>query len=85
MRSLGEEQWKWFEQELVNTEAQIYIITSGIQILPPEKPIQEKWNNFPHSYKRLLSLIKNTETEGVLFLSGDVHYGEVFKVISLFK
>ena len=76
---LGEDQWKWFEQELKSSSAQITIITSGIQILPAEKPIQEKWNNFPSSYSRLMDIIRENKVGGVLFFSGDVHYGEVFK------
>jgi hypothetical protein len=52
----GEEQWKWFENELKNSDAQIHIVTSGVQILPAEKPIQEKWNNFPSSYNKLFDV-----------------------------
>lgn len=31
---LGELQWKWLENEIKTTDAQINIITNGIQLLP---------------------------------------------------
>lgn len=75
---LGEEQWQWFERELRESDAQINFVGSGIQVLPRDKPVQEKWTNFPRSLARLektLQLSKGT----VVLLSGDVHYAEIFK------
>jgi alkaline phosphatase D len=65
---LGEEQWKWFEQELRESDAQINIIGSGIQVLPRDKPIQEKWANFPRSLARL----QTTLAQSYATLSVDV-------------
>jgi alkaline phosphatase D len=50
---LGEEQWQWFERELRESDAQINVVGSGIQVLPRDKPVQEKWANFPRSLARL--------------------------------
>jgi hypothetical protein len=50
---LGEEQWQWFERELRESDAQINFVGSGIQVLPRDKPVQEKWANFPRSLARL--------------------------------
>jgi len=75
---LGEEQWKWLENELRNSKAQINIIGNGIQVLPEEQ-IFEKWANFPASRKRLLDLLAATKTPGVILISGDRHIAEISK------
>jgi alkaline phosphatase D len=33
--------------------------------------------NFPHEQKRMLEIIKKTKANGVIFLTGDVHYAEI--------
>ncbi|WP_338874131.1 alkaline phosphatase D family protein [Spirosoma sp. SC4-14] len=76
---LGETQWKWLENELTNSDADIHIIGSGIQVLP-EEHIYEKWANFPTARQRLLDLIGKTKPKGALMISGDRHQGEVSKV-----
>jgi len=76
---LGDTQWKWLENELSKNDAEITLIGSGIQVLPYDKPIQEKWGKFPISYKRLLKLIYSSPLPNIILLSGDVHYGEIFR------
>ncbi|MER2998001.1 alkaline phosphatase D family protein [Pontibacter populi] len=75
---LGEEQWKWLENELRNSKAQVNIIGNGIQVLPEEQ-VFEKWANFPASRQRLLNLIVATKAPGVILLSGDRHIAEISK------
>ncbi|MGC1242389.1 MAG: hypothetical protein WA874_12410 [Chryseosolibacter sp.] len=53
---LGEDQWKWLEEELRSSGAAINIINSSIQVLPEEHHF-EKWANFPAERKKLLDLI----------------------------
>lgn len=72
---LGEAQWKWLEAEL-KKPADLRIIMSSIQFLPQDH-LWERWENFPHERKRLLSLLKNSETGPVIFVSGDRHMGEI--------
>jgi alkaline phosphatase D len=76
---LGEAQWKWLEEELLNSEAQVNIIASSIQVIP-EQHGYEKWANFPNSRERLLQLVANSGAEGVVFLSGDRHMGEISRL-----
>ncbi len=76
---LGESQWKWLEKELTNSDADVHIIGSGIQVLPEEHPY-EKWANFPTARQRLLDLVGKTKPKGALFISGDRHIAEVSKV-----
>jgi alkaline phosphatase D len=72
---LGEEQWKWLEEQL-RMPAQVRLIVSGIQVVP-EDHLWEKWANFPLERQRLFQLIQTTGARGVLFLSGDRHFAEL--------
>ncbi len=72
---LGEEQWQWLEKQF-DVPADIRIIGSGSQF-GIEFNGYESWANFPHEQLRLLNLIHSTKTNGVLFITGDVHYGEI--------
>ncbi len=75
---LGEEQWVWLKKEL-QKPADIRIIGTGTQF-GIEWNGYEAWANFPHEQKRMLNLIKSTKANGVLFISGDVHYSEISKL-----
>jgi alkaline phosphatase D len=72
---LGEEQWKWLEEEL-QQPAEIRLIASSTQIIPNQKGMDE-WGNFPHERQRLFDLIRKTNVKGVILLSGNVHFAEV--------
>jgi PhoD-like phosphatase len=77
---LGDEQWTWLERELKANDADVTLIGSGIQILPDDKPIQEKWGNYPGSRDRLLRLVRGAAAHStVVLLSGDVHYAELLQ------
>ncbi|MDX2302731.1 MAG: alkaline phosphatase D family protein [Microscillaceae bacterium] len=73
---LGEEQWKWLENELKNSKAALHIIGSGIQFIPEEHPY-EKWANFPAERKRFFDLLAKTQTQNVILISGDRHMSEI--------
>lgn len=77
---LGEEQWAWLEREL-RKPADVRIIGSGTQFGISYNGY-ESWANFPHEQKRFIDLIVKTKAEGVLFISGDVHYAEISKLES---
>lgn len=75
---LGTQQWQWLEQEL-QKKADLRIIGSGSQF-GIEYNGYESWANFPHEQKRMLNLIAKTKANGVLFITGDVHYAELSKL-----
>lgn len=75
---LGEEQWKWLEQQLA-MPADVRIIASSTQFSITHNGY-EAWANFPHEQQRFVDLIKKTKAYGVLFISGDVHYAEFSKL-----
>lgn len=75
---LGDSQWKWLESEFLK-KADIRIIGSSTQF-GIEFNGYESWANFPHEQQKMLSLIKKTKANGVIFISGDVHYAEISKL-----
>ncbi len=72
---LGKEQWNWFETKL-KEPASIRIIGSSIQVVSEDHG-WEKWMNFPLERERLYKLVRDTNANGVVFLSGDRHLGEI--------
>lgn len=72
---LGKDQWQWLEQQL-QVPADVRIIASSTQFGISWNSY-EAWANFPHEQQRFLDLIKKTEANGVVFISGDVHYAEI--------
>lgn len=72
---LGELQWKWLEKTL-SEKADLRIIASSIQF-GHEYNGWESWTNFPHEQQKFLDLIAKTRASGVIFISGDVHWGEI--------
>lgn len=75
---LGEQQWKWLKGEL-QKPADVRLIGSGSQF-SIEYNGYESWANFPHEQQRFLDLIKETKANGVVFITGDVHYAEISKL-----
>lgn len=52
------------------------LIGSGVQMFLDEK-VTEHWGSFPRSRDRLLQLLRQYRIERVVFLTGDVHMGEL--------
>jgi alkaline phosphatase D len=76
---LGAAQWQWLEQQLTNSDADVHLIGSGIQVIPTEHPF-EKWADFPYARQRLFDLIARTRARNVIFMSGDRHLGEISRL-----
>ncbi|MBP6049308.1 MAG: alkaline phosphatase family protein [Chitinophagales bacterium] len=75
---LGDDQWTWLEEEL-KKPAKIRIIMSSLQF-NSNYDGSENWAILPLEKQKMLDLIKSTGANGVFFLSGDVHYGEMTKI-----
>jgi alkaline phosphatase D len=89
---LGEEQWKWLESELLSNndgiKSELFVVLSSVQVWSTN-PAMEGWGQFPGEQRRLWNLLKrhyygtgheNDDGRGpapVIFLSGDVHHGEI--------
>ncbi len=77
---LGEKQWAWFEEEIKDTSIKLWVIASGLQVLPMDHKY-EKWANYPSSRNRLLKTLQKDHLKNVLILSGDRHHHEISKYI----
>lgn len=75
---LGSRQWKWLEEELRKTGADLIVLGSSVQVLPTQHRF-EKWGNFPKAKKRLFRLIQESGARVVL-ISGDRHHAEISKL-----
>jgi alkaline phosphatase D len=72
---LGEEQWRWLEQQL-RAPAQLRIVATSIQFSASHHG-WEGWANFPREQERFLDLVRRTGAEGIVLISGDRHMAEL--------
>ena len=72
---LGNMQWQWLEEQL-SQPAEVRLLVSGYPIVPTELG-RDAWGNFPMERQRLFDLIGATKANGVIFLTGDVHFSEI--------
>ncbi|KAL4503087.1 hypothetical protein ABPG72_014316 [Tetrahymena utriculariae] len=73
---LGEAQWIWLDKEFQDENANIILLTSGIQVLPDDRLVTEYW--YCQSRQRLFDLFKKyKDKKRVVILSGDVHFAEI--------
>ena len=74
---LGDVQWKWLADELAKP-ADLRIVCSSIQF-GHEYNGHESWTNLPLEQKKMSETIRDAKANGVVFISGDVHWGEISK------
>lgn len=72
---LGEEQLRWFLNEL-NKKADIRIIVSGTHIISDDKSM-ESWETYRHERNKIFKTIESQNIKNIFFLSGDKHVGAV--------
>jgi alkaline phosphatase D len=75
---LGERQWKWLERQF-DVPADLRLFGSSVQVLA-DATGWEAWANFARDQDRLFDVIRRKRANGVLFLSGDIHYAELSKL-----
>lgn len=70
---MGEKQWRWLEAIFENTEDDLYIIVSGVQLYGYNR--LEAFEHWPQqSVKRLLHLQAKFNRKPMFVVSGDVHF-----------
>ena len=74
---LGEVQWNWLADEL-KKPADLRIICSSIQF-GHEYNGYESWTNLPTQQQKMFETVRDAKANGVVFISGDVHWGEISK------
>ncbi len=75
---LGERQWQWLERQF-EVPAELRLFASSLQVLA-DFTGWESWVGFERERERLFDLIRRTKANGVVFLSGDIHYAELSKL-----
>jgi alkaline phosphatase D len=75
---LGERQWQWLEQQLA-VPAELRLFGSSLQVLA-DFTGWESWAGFARDRERLFDRIRRTKANGIVFLSGDIHYAEMSKL-----
>ncbi|MDH5217935.1 MAG: alkaline phosphatase family protein [Gammaproteobacteria bacterium] len=75
---LGKQQWRWLEEQL-RKPADLRIIGSSTQFGVSHNG-HEAWANMPHEQKKLANIISSTGANGVVFISGDMHYSETSRL-----
>ena len=73
---LGEGQWRWLNGRLA-VPADLTLVISGTQILLNAGTGSETWEDYPRARDRLFKMVRRHRRQGVVFITGDQHYGEV--------
>lgn len=83
---LGDEQWSWLEEQL-NVVVDFRLIGGGIQFLIDDRNLAvkgwssvrfESWGVIENERSRLLGLVvSHSSSTPVIFISGDIHLGEL--------
>ncbi len=74
---LGETQWAWLAQELRKT-AEVRLIVTSLQVLSNGHN-WECWENLPAERQKLYDTIRETRANGIVLLSGDRHFGALYR------
>ncbi len=72
---LGSAQWAWLAEQL-RQPSEFRFIVSSIRVLDYASSF-ECWKNLPLELERLFQLLRDSEAEGVVFLSGDAHFAQL--------
>jgi alkaline phosphatase D len=75
---LGEAQWAWLEAQL-REPAELRLLVSSIQVIS-EGHGWELWRNLPAERQRFFELLRQTEVEDLVLLSGDRHVGGFYRL-----
>jgi alkaline phosphatase D len=76
---LGVQQMRWLKEKLKASKANFKFIISGTQILA-DNPTGEDLGDFGTAREKMLTFLEKEHITGVIFLSGDRHYGELMKL-----
>lgn len=75
----GDAQMDWLEQALLASVARFKVVVAGGEFFN-DTNAHEGWNHFPDERGRFLEFLKKTRIEGLVFVSGDRHFGKLARV-----
>lgn len=76
---LGPAQLAWLKAALISSTAPIKLIANGSQLLNRVSRF-EGWHQFATEQREFLAFLIDRRIEGVVFLSGDRHFGELLRI-----
>lgn len=74
----GKQQLDWLCSELKNSKATFKFVCIGVQVLCDGG--YENFRKYPKEFKYFMNFISENKIEGIVFMTGDMHYAEVSKV-----
>lgn len=80
-KMLGEQQMAWLKNQLKSSKATFKFVVVGTQAINT-LAISEGYRRYAGERQALLDFIKNEKIEGVIFLSGDRHFAELYRLKS---
>lgn len=75
---LGKSQWEWLEKEIINSDAQLHLVMSGLSILSPQNGSAEEWMDHEFEKNRLKAFLK-AKNVPYIYLTGDKHFSSIFR------
>lgn len=75
----GTAQFEWLKEALLSSHARIKLVANGSQLWNRASRL-EGLHQFPQEQKRLAQWLVEQRIEGVVFLSGDRHFGELLRI-----
>jgi len=75
----GLAQFEWLKQALLSSRARVKVVAGGSQFWNRASRF-EGLHQFPHEQKRLADWLSEQRIDGVVFVSGDRHFGELLKI-----
>lgn len=82
---LSREQMDWFKSELASSEAKFKIVLNSVPIIDfsgvgAVPVINDRWEGYAEQRTELLQWIANEGITGLLWISGDLHFGTVARL-----
>ncbi|NOT37049.1 MAG: alkaline phosphatase family protein [Saprospiraceae bacterium] len=75
----GKEQLTWLKNALLSSTATFKIIATGSQIINAYNKYDCLFQ-YPAEYKELMEFLQYSKVNGVVFLTGDIHFSEINKL-----
>ncbi|MEP6783856.1 MAG: alkaline phosphatase D family protein [Acidobacteriota bacterium] len=75
----GTAQFEWLKQALLSSRARIKIVAGGSQFWNRTSRFEGLYQ-FPQEQRRLADWLMQQKIDGVIFVSGDRHFGELLKI-----
>jgi len=75
------EQMEWLKDGLSRSESMFKVIMNSVPITDFPIPMEhDRWEGYPHQRTEILSYIDRTNIGGVIWVSGDFHFGSLGRV-----